>query len=705
VRAHLLGGWSAWLDDGMGYPNPYPTALPHYLVLGWLTPFVPSRVLLALLLIAAFAAAFVSAFAFARRTFGLGAGAVACGVLYAAAPLALTELLAGHLSYIQAYAVFPLFALALREANGSRRWIGLGALAVAVTALQVQFLAFDALYAAIALATRAARPAAARNIALLALPMIVPVLLGPTLNAHGGAGIFVHQHALADWEREQSAHPLDALMGLGYFTGYVERLALPYTTYALLLVTACAAFGAVLRARSSPDARALVVCAVCGWLFVIGLNGPLAPLASWAFENITPMSVFREIFNVMVLFWFPVCVLAAVGLEQLPRRYAVALSAVVVAVLATPWATYASYFAAAPDPAALRDAAALAAADARTEGGPAGRVVWWPALQPIGPRGRAQGGSDPLGQTPLAAEKPLYEYQPDGAYGTAVALATEGRWDDAAAILSWLGVRYIVTRTGIVSYASGMPRDTPSPNGHAVRLIAATHGFDVYRLSAARALITVEPDVASSTVEATPFQASRRQDVPAPGVLVEAFPYLWQAPAVADCGEHAVLGEASTLAAQGGRWVLAAPLHGDRCSWVTASSLRAAGAALYVAAGSATAPARRGELPAAAIAEPASLIAGGARWRAQLIVPQAGLLVARTTFDARWRAEIDGRDAGDAQPWNGFPTWRIGGGAHAVELRYSGEGPIRAALLVALLGVVLAATLAALPDRRPAQPM
>lgn len=704
ARTHLLQGWSAWLDDGIGYPNPYPTALPHYLVLGWMTAIVPSRALLALLLVASFTIAFVSAVAFARRTFGLRAGAIACGVLYAAAPLALTELLSGHLSYIQAYAVFPVFALALREAHAGRRWIGLGALAVAVTAPQVQFLAFDALYMAIALATRAARPAAARNISLLALPMIVPVLLGPTLNAHGGAGIFVHQHALIDWEREQSAPPLDALMGLGYFTRYVSRLALPYTTYALLLVTLCAAFGAALRARVSADARALVICGACGWLLVIGLNGPLAPLAIWAFENVTPMSVFREIFNVMVLFWFPVCVLAGVGLERLPRRLAVALCVVVAAVLATPWATYGRYFVPAPDPAALRAVASIAA-DAQAQGVPAGRVVWWPTLQPIGPRGRAQGGSDPLGQTPLAATRPLYEYQPNGAYGTAVALATLGRWDEAATILRWLGVRYIVTRRGIVSYANGTPQDTPAPSGRAVRRLGAADGFDVYGLAGARALITVEPDVAPTEVQTTPFEASRRQAVPEPGVLVEAFPYLWRAPATADCGDSAVLGDAATIAAQGGRWVLAAPLTGDRCAWLTASALRAAGSVLYVAAGSANAPTPRGNLPAMPLAEPSSLIATEGRWRARLTSPQAGLLVVRTSFDARWRADIDGRDAGAARRWNGFPAWPIGRGPHAVDLRYSGEAPIRAALVVALLGIVLAATLAAWPERRGAQPM
>ena len=65
----------------------------------------------------------------------------------------------------------------------------------------------------------------------------------------------------------------------------------------------------------------------------------------------------------------------------------------------------------------------------------------------------------------------------------------------------------------------------------------------------------------------------------------------------------------------------------------------------------------------------------------------------------------DHSDAGTARRWNGFPAWPIGRGPHAVDLRYSGEAPIRAALVVALLGIVLAATLAAWPERRGAQPM
>ncbi len=72
----------------------------------------------------------------------------------------LTKLIAGHLSYLQAYAAFPVFALALREGATSRRWCAAGALAAAITTLQAQFLGFDFAYALIALAFGAAAPRA-----------------------------------------------------------------------------------------------------------------------------------------------------------------------------------------------------------------------------------------------------------------------------------------------------------------------------------------------------------------------------------------------------------------------------------------------------------------------------------------------------------------------------------------------------------------
>ncbi len=60
-----------------------------------------------------------------------------------------------------------------------------------------------------------------------------------------------------------------------------------------------------------------------------------------------------------------------------------------------------------------------------------------------------------------------------------------------------------------------------------------------------------------------PFAVSRAEATPAPGRLVAAFPDVWRSPAIADCGRDAVIGGGATLAAAGGPWILAAPLHGD----------------------------------------------------------------------------------------------------------------------------------------------
>jgi hypothetical protein len=697
LREQLLQGWEPWVDDGLGHPNPYPSALPHFVVLALLAGAVPARVLLGVLLLATFVTAFAGASSFTRRVFGLGIPSLACGALYAAAPLTLTKLVAGHLSYLQAYAAFPFFALALREAHGSLRWSALGALAVGVTAVQPQFFGYEVVYALGAIVTGSATPRALRNIALLALPLMLPTLIGPTLNARGEHGVLAHQHAVIAWEQEQSAPPLDALLGLGYFTRYVDRLAPPYALSALALVPLLALAAAAQRLRDSRDARALLVCAAAGWLLVVGLNGPLALPARWAFLNVAPLSVFRELFDAMVLYWFPLCVLAAMALARLPRTAAALAVVAVAGTLAVPWSRYASYFVAAPDAATLRSVSALAQRDARTRGdSAAGRVVWWPALQPLGVPDHAQGGSDPLARTPLDGFSPLYEYQPEGRFGTAVAFARAGRWDEAAPIFGWLGVRYLVTRDGIVSFASGSPRRTMEPRAP-LRAIGRTGAFTVYRVDAVRALATVEPPVRGDDLLLTPFTASLVDGTPQPGRVVAAFPYVWRNPAVADCGNAAVIADGATLADRGGAWIMAAPFDGgERCTWHAASALRSEGSRLFVAAGSADAVREPTPLPRVPLAEPRTIEESPGHWQIRITAPRDALLVVRTSYDARWRARIDGHDAGPPRAWNGFAAWPIAAGAHDVDVRYGG-GAVTFALVIALMGLIANVALAVWP--------
>jgi hypothetical protein len=78
------------------------------------------------------------------------------------------------------------------------------------------------------------------------------------------------------------------------------------------------------------------------------------------------------------------------------------------------------------------------------------------------------------------------------------------------------------------------------------------------------------------------------------------------------------------------------------------------------------------------------------------------LLVVAQGWDPRWRATIDGEDAGPPVPLNGFALgWRIpAGDGHTVELSFQPQSRYRIALGLSLLGVVGCGALALFGVRR-----
>ncbi len=699
LRAQLLQGWEPWLDDGLGRPNPFPTAFPFFVVMGWSTALVPSRVELALLLFAVTIGAFAAATAYARRVYGLRGAAYVCGALYAAGPVLLTKLVAGHLPYLEAYAAFPVFALALREARTSRRWLAAGALAAAFTALQPQFLGFDALYALVALATRTTSPSVVLRLGALALPVLVPVLVGPTVNALGGEGYFAQQHAVVAWERDQSGDLLESLAGIGYFTHYVARLS-PPGAVGLFTVFPLLALGGIAAGWKVAETRTLLAAAVGGWLIVVGLNGPLAPLFAALFANVTPVSLFRELYDASVLLWFPTAVLAGLAAARLGRLAAAPAALAALAALVPPWASYGGYFMAPPAPARL---AQISHAVAGAALGPT-RVVWWPALQPMGPPAGESRGTDPLARTPLDGALPLYQYQPQGANGEAVSLAANGRWSEAANVFAQLGVGYVVVRDGLESFASGAPRATIAP-GPALQRLAADGGFTVYRVPAARALVSVESPVSGGPLSAPHrYVPSRTEATAAPDRIVAAFPYAWRSPAAGGCGADSVIGGGAVLARAGGAWVYAAPLDAATCRWLPAAALAAQRRTLFVAGGWADAPQPVPAVPARSLAAATSVRERPGRWEATVAAPRDALLVVRVAYDRRWRARADGRDLGTPLRWFDFVAWPIATGRHAVVATYGGAPPVFAALTISLAGMVALVVLICLPEPRPQPP-
>ena len=62
---------------------------------------------------------------------------------------------------------------------------------------------------------------------------------------------------------------------------------------------------------------------------MVGFHGPLGAVLGTLFANVTAASLFRELFDVTILVWFPFCVLAAVALERVPAVVAAGCTAAI----------------------------------------------------------------------------------------------------------------------------------------------------------------------------------------------------------------------------------------------------------------------------------------------------------------------------------------------------------------------------------------
>ncbi len=300
---------------------------------------------------------------------------------------------------------------------------------------------------------------------------------------------------------------MGAVTGLGYFTRDVPRLD-PTRLVMLLAVIPVLALRGAIAERAAPAARALVTIAVCGWLVVIGFNGPLAPILDALFTNVTAARSTASCSTRACWYGFR---RRAGG-----RRHGAATAAGRGDLRGGGGrraGTRLGRLRRLLRPAALAGCVDRGIALVSGDAAPPGRVVWWPSLQPIAPVGRREGGTDPLARTPLGTALPLYEYQPLGIDGYAVSLAANGEWPAAAPQFAWLGVRYVVVRDDLASLASGRPR-AATPPGDALVRVGNRGPFTVYRVPNVRPLITVEPATADSDPSLNRFAASSSEAIP-----------------------------------------------------------------------------------------------------------------------------------------------------------------------------------------------
>lgn len=689
LRAATIRGLAAWVPEGLGAPNAFPSILPQFYAEWLLSWFVPSKILLDLLLLATFALGIWGGSFAARSLFSVSLKwALACGLFYMAGPIVLVKFVAGHTSYLEGYASLPFFVgLALLPRIDNRRlWLALTALALAFSTVQLQLFGLELviLVAAVIFGKRTLKDGL--TLACIALPLLIPPLLGPLILSQAAHGSMSMQRAVLSWQMEQSVPPLEALEGRGYFARYYELLTPLWLQHVLLLFPLGMLFALSQMKRELRMAALLAALAVVAWLAVTGLRGPLHDFWSLLFTHVAASSLYRELYDVMALYWL-VCVLLATRFMA-SRPIAGAIFALFgLWALLPGWYNVSTLFGWAPS------ASLIARLDGIAQDLPDRRLLWWPAQQPIGPSNRRVGGADPLAYTPLAGEQPIFEYQPFGLFAAAVTRAQEGDWNGARPLLSQLGIGAVVERSDLVSFVSGRPQAASRVAADAgFKLVGRVGDFRLLRIVQSEPLLSLQDQTAFTQLP-QPFEHSVVSDRPGRGRMVAAYPYYWMTPVIGLCGSSSVLGYRDDFLGAGKRWYFIAQFSSKQaCNWIAPHTLaRLPRAALLVAGGWSDqrppAPMRVSEdMPASRVRVDR---AWSDEWRGSFEASRPGLLVFRNDFDPRWSLSIDGRAAA-ARLVDGFANgWVVPSGLHSFALEFSPARYLRPILLASSLWLLI----------------
>jgi len=690
MRFYVQRAWTSWSSDGLGGPNIFPSALPHFALLWLLAPLVPAKGLLIGSLLVAWTVGILSV-AHALRTFFATPRwiALAMGTVYMAAPLVLTKMVAGHVAYVEAYAAFAAFAASLFSIQTFAhpwRWVARAALAGAFTLVQLQFIGFDAL---LLIALSAAAVVPVRYAAAVAASIVVaslPAFAGPLFIAGAGSATLAMQRAVLSWEQIQSIGPLAALEGRGYFTFYAENLIPSQALWAhVLLVLPIAAVAGAVMLRRRNVAVALVLIGVLSWLACTGLKGPAAPLVRMLFMRFSDMSLYREVYDALAPYCLAVVLLAGVAFSRMWRPVSIGAIVLLLATLAAGWAGF---------PRLVKTASTQFLTQLVTPARGPGRVVWWPAAQPIGPRhDEDTSGADPLAFTPLGTLQPLFEYEPYGLFASALYHQMQGNAEAAQAELCSVGVRQIVDRANVISHVSGRAMPALALRSSArSHLISQGPDFRQFAIDGDCGLFGFQQGDGNLASLGVALPRSLVHDAPVSGDVVAAFPYYWRYAPIGSCGDGAVLGDARSLLRLPYSWLLAqrASASGP-CSWIPKQQLRRERSdALFVA----SAGAARGPDIALHRASAVRGLVSVEEWAPDHIsgkyeTPTDSRLLFRTTFDPRWNLTVDGRISSSSIANDFSNSWTVPRGNHRFALEFTPRRPLQGVLALAALALLV----------------
>lgn len=516
---------SPWNVGGAGAASVFPAMYALAWCMSALGTILSTKTVLDVLLGGAFVAAFLGIY-FIARTDPLDPirplGALVAATAYAVSPFFLNEFVAGHVLNVVAYSLLPALAalsLSAEFEQKRERFVAraiLAGLVVGFSAIQIQYLAFDALLLLLLTVT-------SRKSGRFVLFSLLALIVGSATQAFtlgnllvpSAAGIDLPPPVTLQWFHDMSVQPRLALFGYGYIADYARQTFVWDMTDRLWQVAAFAALVPVavtLLVRRA--ARWPLICLV-GIFFASGILGPAGELKAWFFGHVLAAGLVRELYNFTCLtsLGLALCLGSTVdwfarGTTRAPAlaaRVAVgALTLFALFVLAYPFAHRRTLdFLYLWSPSANYERLDSELKD------PVARVVFLPSAQPLHSDRTKDGifsfaGSDMWGYE-FRGHPVAFEYIPTGPVALAWSALGHENYRYAAQVLGLLGTRYFIARHDIRSYAPRfwLPQFFPPTWGKGMSLGGLTPGdasllkttsnseFDVYENREYRPIVSI----------------------------------------------------------------------------------------------------------------------------------------------------------------------------------------------------------------------
>jgi hypothetical protein len=418
--ANAWDSFGGWTSTGFGQVQSHPTSA---IVIALTAAIVALLGPLVGLILYVFAIGLFIAIA-AWRTSSVIADDVwiqaGCAVFATFNPWVYTELVAGHLGMLLAYAALVLLAGELLRARPNPY---VAALATLFTAQQVQIF----LIVALTVVLCAVRNKALRMSALAAILMMLPLLIVTI----GDFSSFLNIPYTLEWQRLQSVDPKAALLLHGYFAGYTEGFPRISRLGSWLTLAFCG-FGAIAIFRRH-QWRLLIFAftgALVAWLCATGVKGVAGPMYAWLVLNVPETGAFRELYDLLAFAAAGYVVLVSAGARFLGAG--APLWTCTALLIATAWIT---------NPPAGWWVGSDEIPATAFEASPHTRFALMPPFQPLSYRG-AGSGIDPEEYARPGNITPL---NADTEYPVDVALARYWQYRDPSA-LEALGVSAVVPR-------------------------------------------------------------------------------------------------------------------------------------------------------------------------------------------------------------------------------------------------------------------